>query len=570
MTWLWWRCCFCWKDQVREEEEDQEEICAATTTNSSESSLDVATTEDSVTMGQTASRINNLFRRKCSATPSPDHEDDAQVSQEDTTFLIPSAVVPSYPLATPRSPLRRGTRPLDLSEISPARPPSKRLKGDIQYLDFPVLKSDETIKFVQNSKIMLILKGIPGSGKSFIAQKIKEVYEDAVVCSADSYFMRDGEYQFDRDQLKEAHEFCQHTASEAAKEGLHVIVIDNTNVRNWEMKYYLDLAKEHHYIPLVMETQTPWAMDSRELALKNSHDIPQKIIAQKVKSYQPVQPIYYGWFINEVDSKKIYSMGQEWLQQILNVDDFFQDFSQNTQLDSGEEILKFFSLDSDAEGKTLHATAKFTGRGKQHGAMEYMKNSIIRRAMGQCFQLHIIGFVITPRTFGARLKLTWEELELWGNDDNEDPPESVFQPVVSRKDNVNCEEQPQEFPNNMEQNDITNKCKRAGCQLTCRVVDAEIGEDRFHPTSGNGSRAHLTLAYAPTVKPVCTGFDLISAVKCEQRAFSKGMSTDSQLEDQKVETYNIRGGVLRNYGEGTWVVYPEKELVVSSMFSAFY
>ncbi|KAK8736144.1 hypothetical protein OTU49_004843 [Cherax quadricarinatus] len=576
MEWLW--RCSCWRSDVKDDEE--EEICSTT---ASDTSLDVNSQQNSETMGQTASRISNFFTANRSPTPVSsdvnEHIDSTQQrssssSSSSSSLLIPVDSSPKYPLATPRSPLRRGFRRPSPPETSLKRPPSKRLKGDFQYLDFPVLNDDETITFIQNSKVMLIMKGIPGSGKTFLAKKLSEVYEGAVVCSADSFFIHNGEYEFDRDQLKDAHEFCQQRASHAAQENSHVIIIDNTNVRNWEMKFYLDIAKRHRYIPLVLEPQTPWAMDPCELALRNSHGISEKIIAQKVHTYQPVQPIYYGWFLNEVDSQKICLIGQQWLQQALSVDDFLQDFSENTQLLSVEEIINFFSRDSFVDGgDILHSTAKFTARGKAQGAMEYISSSVVKGAMGQCFQLHIIGFVITPRTLGARLKLTEDQLELWANNDNEDPPAYILEPAAPRK-HVGMSDNPDSHPS-MDQNDATtellgNILKDVDCRPTCEEVDADLKDDRFHPVSGRGSRAHFTLACGPGIKPVNTGFDLINVVRCEQRTLIKETLIDSQLSDQKVETYTIPGGVLRTYGEGTWVIYPDKEIIVKSMFSAFY
>lgn len=41
-------------------------------------------------------------------------------------------------------------------------------------------------------QVMLILKGLPGSGKSYLAEKISQLYENVVVCSADKFFLQDG------------------------------------------------------------------------------------------------------------------------------------------------------------------------------------------------------------------------------------------------------------------------------------------------------------------------------------------------------------------------------------------
>lgn len=174
----------------------------------------------------------------------------------------------------------------------------------------------------------------------------------------------------------------------------------------------------------------------------------------------------------------------------------------------------------------------------------------MKESVGKCFRLCIIGFVITPRTIGARLKLTEEQLQLWSNNDNEDPPEITpsFEVIKETKlKQLNYEE--------------NNSKKDSICDSTVITVESSSTE-MFHPTLGKGSRAHLTLACAPNIKPVTTGFDLIRAVRHEQYAL--------KCDDQKPETYAIDGGILRKYDDGVWVVYPQCEVFVSSLFSAFY
>lgn len=198
----------------------------------------------------------------------------------------------------------------------------------------------------------------------------------------------------------------------------------------------------------------------------------------------------------------------------------------------------------------LHATSKFTARGETEGAKEYITSPLVRKSLGKCFRLCITGFVITTRTIGARLKLTEKQLELWSNNDNEDPPMTTPSFEIIKKDDLKqsvCEE---------------DRSKNSSACVPTVTTKERCSTDLFHPTSGRGSRAHLTLACAPNVKPVTTGFDLIRAVRCEQHALV--------YDSQKPETYTVDGGILRNYGNGVWVVYPQSEVFVSSLFSAFY
>ena len=46
-----------------------------------------------------------------------------------------------------------------------------------------------------NEKVLYLVRGLPGSGKSTFAKKL--VHSDFLVCEADKYFMVNGEYKFD-------------------------------------------------------------------------------------------------------------------------------------------------------------------------------------------------------------------------------------------------------------------------------------------------------------------------------------------------------------------------------------
>jgi predicted kinase len=89
---------------------------------------------------------------------------------------------------------------------------------------------------------MTILRGISGSGKSTYATK---KYPAAIICSADDYFVSDGEYHFDPTKIAEAHANCFRQAITSLIAGKDV-VIDNTNTRIWEMSPYILLAQAFH------------------------------------------------------------------------------------------------------------------------------------------------------------------------------------------------------------------------------------------------------------------------------------------------------------------------------------
>jgi predicted kinase len=91
-------------------------------------------------------------------------------------------------------------------------------------------------------KELILLRGLPGSGKSTFAKIIGgEHYE------ADMFFMRDGEYKFDPEKIKMAHEWCRTQVMQSMVIDLSIIVVSNTFTMEWEMDAYYELAKQYGY-----------------------------------------------------------------------------------------------------------------------------------------------------------------------------------------------------------------------------------------------------------------------------------------------------------------------------------
>lgn len=88
---------------------------------------------------------------------------------------------------------------------------------------------------------LIIIRGIPGSGKTTLARKLKTT-NNALIFEADQYFTQSGEYNFDASKLKEAHNWCQMQVNQHLQNGENVIV-SNTFVKKWEMEAYLNMAK---------------------------------------------------------------------------------------------------------------------------------------------------------------------------------------------------------------------------------------------------------------------------------------------------------------------------------------
>ena len=92
-------------------------------------------------------------------------------------------------------------------------------------------------------KTLIILRGIPGSGKTSFASFLGKA-----VCCADDYFVHDGEYKWKAEDIGKAHGWCQRKCRRFMKAQLEQIVVANTNTTEREMQPYMDLARQFGYM----------------------------------------------------------------------------------------------------------------------------------------------------------------------------------------------------------------------------------------------------------------------------------------------------------------------------------
>jgi predicted kinase len=92
-------------------------------------------------------------------------------------------------------------------------------------------------------KSLLILRGLPGSGKSSLA----EILDIKAVCCADDYFVRDGKYLWNIDKLYAAHMWCERKCRRFMKKQINLIVVTNTFTSARELRPYEDLARQFGY-----------------------------------------------------------------------------------------------------------------------------------------------------------------------------------------------------------------------------------------------------------------------------------------------------------------------------------
>lgn len=127
---------------------------------------------------------------------------------------------------------------------------------------------------------LYLFRGVPGAGKTDLAENLLLTLPESACYAADDYFTdENGNYNFDASKLKDAHELCQNNTENAMKGRVKHIFATNTFTRPWEMKKYYELAKNHGYrvVSLVVENRH---------GNKNIHGVPEETLDQMVKRFE--------------------------------------------------------------------------------------------------------------------------------------------------------------------------------------------------------------------------------------------------------------------------------------------
>ena len=144
------------------------------------------------------------------------------------------------------------------------------------------------------TKELIILRGLPGSGKSSVArqivdgmtQKERSIDRSVIVCSADDYFMEDGRYVYKPGEQHQAHLACQMSVDRSMANGLRVIIVDNTNVKKEHMRPYLELAEKYGYKVSIKAIGGVGKEDVEKYLARQVHGVPRETLERMAREYE--------------------------------------------------------------------------------------------------------------------------------------------------------------------------------------------------------------------------------------------------------------------------------------------
>lgn len=131
-------------------------------------------------------------------------------------------------------------------------------------------------------KQVVLMRGLPGSGKSYLAKRLIKNYKNGVIISTDDFFVVNGEYQWSYKFLSEAHKWCQGLFFRELFLSTPYIIVDNTFIKPWETFAYIEACVKHGYEWNIEESRTSWANDPEECFDRCTHNVPLSTI-QKMK-----------------------------------------------------------------------------------------------------------------------------------------------------------------------------------------------------------------------------------------------------------------------------------------------
>lgn len=175
------------------------------------------------------------------------------------------------------------------------------------------MKNSLNVEITRPDQLLVIMRGIPGSGKSTESKKIAG--ETGIIHSTDDVIEANHNYRLFFEQmissgdfapLSRAHSQNLKNAIKSMNSDISPIVIDNTNIKANEAKAYVVKALELGFSDVnisILDIGTG-GQDAKTLAERNTHGVPFEKIESMIQSHKSVGPLTIKKILESKDMYK--------------------------------------------------------------------------------------------------------------------------------------------------------------------------------------------------------------------------------------------------------------------------
>lgn len=150
-------------------------------------------------------------------------------------------------------------------------------------LDKLIQGHTENTKSVDFGRVIVLVKGCSGAGKSTFADYLRYIHtfgnsnSTVVICEADNEMYENGEYVFKPEKLGMAHTKCREKFEKALEDNTNLVILSNTSTTDREIRPYLFLASKFNYtvFTVVLENRA---------GTQNQHNVPQETLDRQAKN----------------------------------------------------------------------------------------------------------------------------------------------------------------------------------------------------------------------------------------------------------------------------------------------
>lgn len=190
-------------------------------------------------------------------------------------------------------------------------------------LSFTILEQTHTKDALLTSRTLIILRGLPGSGKSFLARAIADAYKDhcCVIC-ADEHGVKPENPDASADGYKALDEAVVARCGAGTASPL-LLVVDDTNHTQDRLARLGEIAEQYHLVAIFLEPRTEWSRDVAQLSKKSKRRLQEaQLETMRGQLEEMSLPLYFGWFLLSPVQDKVRCTAMDFLKTLDTLEAF--------------------------------------------------------------------------------------------------------------------------------------------------------------------------------------------------------------------------------------------------------